>query len=344
MEIAVTIGIVAGAMLVFILFVEHFNVFDTPHHDAVHPYGRDEPAEHQGVAAKQHVRVRPRFDPLSLQILAPERLAAARRYSLALVAGAAIAAAALPRDVWQNSLLLSTPVHAPMILDGSLTPNPQTSMISSHQISLQPPGQNSNREDISQLLIIDGNRNGRLVAFPHDLLRDTLGGEEACALCHHQALPFDQHTSCHKCHRDMFVATDLFNHSVHIARLDGNAGCSNCHADAAKAKTRETARPCSECHKNMVLSGSTIPPKEELAGYAAGYMDAMHGLCINCHKQKLEEAPQDYPQGFADCGSCHRDMDGTQFRRMSPYVASGGSYASTKEQAEVFRDKLNYEN
>ena len=94
----------------------------------------------------------------------------------------------------------------------------------------------------------------------------------------------------------------------------------------------------------MLLSGSIIPPKEEPDGYAAGYMDAMHGLCIDCHRRKLEKAPQDYPQGFADCGSCHRDIDGTQFRRMSPYVASSDNYVSTKGQPKGYSDGLYYEN
>jgi Ni/Fe-hydrogenase subunit HybB-like protein len=329
MEFAVTIGIVAAAMLAFIFFVERFNVCA---------------AGHEEDTAGPDVRPRPRFDPLSLRILMPESLAAARRYSLALVAGAALAAAALPDDVWRGSVLVRTPVHAPMILNGSLTTNPQASIATPYRLSLQPPGQTSSRADTTQLLIIDGNRNGRLAAFPHQLLRDNLGGEASCVLCHHQALPFDQNTSCYKCHRDMYLSTDLFNHSAHIARLDGNSGCSKCHADAAKARTRETAEPCRECHQNMALTGSMIKTKEETAGHAPGYMQAMHGLCITCHKQKLEDAPQDYCPGFADCGFCHRDIDGTQFRHMSPYVASKDNLASTPKQAEAKKGALDYEN
>ncbi len=334
MEVAVTVGIMAAAILVFIFFVERFNVCD-----AEHPYIGSEEKK-----AGHYVQKSPRFDPLSLQILTPESLAAVRRYSLALVAGAALAAAALPRDVWQDSLPVCTPVHAPMILNGSMTPNSRTSMISSYQINLLPSGQEFSEGGMAQLVIIDGNRNDRLVAFPHQLLIDKLGGEKSCVLCHHQAMPFDQNTSCYKCHRDMYVTTDLFNHSVHIARLDGNAGCANCHTDEKKAKTRETSKSCRECHGDMVLMGSILSPKEEAAGYAVGYMDAMHGLCIGCHKQKLEEAPQSYPRGLADCGSCHRDIDGTQFRRMSPYVASVDSFVSTPRQIEDETGRLDYEN
>ncbi len=336
MEISVTLGIVAAAILIFIFFVEHFNVCDGGHPDDGHEYEYD--------AVEKNVPGHPRFDPLTLRLLTPESLAAARRYSLALIVGVALAAAALPRDVWRNSLLLCTPVHTPMIFSGTLTPGSKTSMHSSYQINLQLPGQAPIGDDTTQLLVIDGNRNGRLVAFPHQFHRDRLGDDESCVLCHHQALPFDQNTPCYKCHRDMYATTDIFDHSVHIAQLNGNAGCSNCHTDEKKAKLRETTTLCGECHENMVLTGSFLAPKEETAGYAVGYMDAMHGLCIDCHQQKLEQAPQDYHQGFADCGSCHRDIDGTQFRRMSPYVVSGHSFASTIGNTEVNNGELHYEN
>jgi Ni/Fe-hydrogenase subunit HybB-like protein len=329
MEFAVTIGIVAAAILAFIFFVERFNVCD---------------AGHEEDSAGPDAHLRSRFDPLGLRILMPESLAAARRYSLALVAGAALAAAALPRDIWRGSVLLCTPVHAPMILNGSLTTLPHASITIPYRLSLQPPGYTSSGTDMTQLVIIDGNRNGRLVAFPHELLRDKLGGEASCVLCHHQALPFDQNTPCYECHRDMYLTTDLFNHSVHIAHLDGNSGCVQCHSDGAKAKTRETAKPCKECHQKMALAGSLISPEKETEGRAVGYMEAMHGLCIGCHKQRLEEAPQDYRRDFADCGCCHRDIDGTQFRRMSPYVASKDDSASTPKQAEANKVKLDDEN
>jgi Ni/Fe-hydrogenase subunit HybB-like protein len=328
MEFAVTIGIVAVAMLVFIFFVEHLDVSE---------HG------HEKKTADHRAGLRPSFDPLSLRILMPESRAAARRYSLALIAGAALAVAALPRDVWRGSVLVRTPVHSPMIMNGLLKENPKA-RTSSYRFNLQVPTAAHSQKDTTQFLIIDGNRNGRLVSFPHKLLIDKLGGESSCVLCHHEALPFDQNTSCYKCHRDMYLTTDLFSHSIHVARLDGNVGCSKCHMDRTKAKTRENTKPCKECHQNMELAGTTVATKGKSAGYAVGYMEAMHGLCITCHKKKLEEAPRNYPKDFADCATCHRDINGSRFRHMSPYVTSKNRIVSAPEQPGTGGAEAHYEN
>jgi Ni/Fe-hydrogenase subunit HybB-like protein len=322
MEFAVTLGIVAAAMLVFIFFVERLNVCE---------------AGHEEDTAGLNSGSLPSFDPLSLRIFMPESLAAARRYSLALVIGAALAAAALPPDVWRGSVLLRTPVLAPMVVNGSLAANTRTANAPSYRISLQRPAPTANGSNNTvSLFIIDGNRNGRLVVFPHDFHRDKLGGERSCVQCHHQAMPFDQNTSCCECHRDMYLTTDTFSHSAHIARLNGNSGCYQCHMNGAQAKTRETAKACDSCHEDMSPTGAIIrPPKGKVNGQAVGYMDAMHGLCITCHKQKLAEEPQNYSKGFADCANCHRDIDGTQLRRMSPYVAGKNDVTFLPKQPEI---------
>jgi hypothetical protein len=61
----------------------------------------------------------------------------------------------------------------------------------------------------------------------------------------------------------------------------------------------------------------------------------MHGLCVTCHKQKLAEEPQSYRRGFADCATCHRDIDGAVLRRMSPYAAKGSDLTSVPKQTEA---------
>jgi len=307
MELAVTIGIIAVAMLGFIFFVECFNV-------TRHAPGHEETPAGTGIPKFT------RYNPLGLRMLMPESRAALRRYSLALVAGAALAAAALPGEIWSGSVLVHMPVQAPMKISGSLTEAALISKSHTYRINLIPPGPEYSGANATQMLILDGNRDGRLVAFPHQFHQDRLEGEDSCIQCHHQALPFDQNTSCYKCHRDMYLPTDLFNHSVHIERLDGNKGCFECHTSAAEAKTRVTSKPCKECHAGMMLQGSIIPVKEEPTEYAPGYMQAMHGLCITCHEKKLAEDPEKFHTGFSDCANCHRDINGRHFRRMSPYT------------------------
>jgi hypothetical protein len=171
------------------------------------------------------------------------------------------------------------------------------------------------------LLSIDGNRDGRMVLFPHGYHVAQLGRQDSCAKCHHQNMPFDQNTSCFECHRDMYLPTDLFDHALHVGKLGGNDGCADCHPDARDVKTRETARACVECHADMMVARSMVdPPKSGVEGLAAGYLDAMHGLCITCHEQTLIENPQQFAPAFAECANCHRDVDAGRFRQLKPYV------------------------
>jgi Ni/Fe-hydrogenase subunit HybB-like protein len=302
MEIAITLGIIAAAMLAFIFFAERLNVCETGEEGSL-----DEP--------------KPLFDPLSFRIFLPESLAAARRYTLALLFGAALAAAALPVDIWRGSTLARAPVSAPMIVNGLMTSNPPGPRAPAYRISLrQQKHASGNRSDAIPILLIDGDRNGKATAFPHEFHVEKVGGKESCIKCHHADLPFDQNTGCYRCHRDMYLTTDTFNHFAHISRLDGNSSCSRCHEDASKSKNRETAKACDRCHDEMSSEQSMIRTSQKKPdGYSAGYMDAMHGLCIACHKQNLKEDPLHFRKGFADCANCHRGLDRSQLRRMKPY-------------------------
>ncbi len=310
MEISVTLGIVAAMMLIFIFFAENLRVFAEEH--GPHPEGSA-----GGVGSDYH--------PLSLRLFLPESMAAARRFSLAVVLGAALAAALLPDSVWRGRLVVETPLYAPRVVEGLVQARLDGPGGARRVMSLAglaetaPPG-----AEHAELFLIDGNRNGRLVAFNHLFHRDKLGGDASCVRCHHMALPFDQNSACHECHRDMYLESDIFVHSRHISLLGGNHGCAKCHDATAGAKTRASAKACGDCHREMVKPGSVIAPAEGgLRGMAAGYMDAMHGLCITCHKQKIAEQPLLYRRSFAECANCHRDLDGAQLRQMAPYVASG---------------------
>ena len=71
----------------------------------------------------------------------------------------------------------------------------------------------------------------------------------------------------------------------------------------------------------MVAADSRVEePEEGMTGYAAGYMDAMHNLCINCHEEKVAEEPEKYSPNLSTCTNCHRDGDDSQLREMAPYV------------------------
>jgi hypothetical protein len=298
MKVVVSLGIMAVTMLVLILFVERLRL-----RRRESEVKSDEPE-----AALE----RSGFDPLTMRTLLPNSLAALRRYSLAAVTTAALAIALLPQAVLFGTQPEPTPVSAARTVDGFAIKGANTVDFALVINRLgDTPVSGSER---LRLMIMDGNRNGRLVFFPHDEHISCLGEQDSCGSCHHQNMPFDQNSSCCECHRDMYTPTDIFSHSSHVEKLGGNDGCAACHRDPNRVKSRDTATACAECHAKMVVKDSFIQPNESgLKGHAVGYKGAMHGLCISCHIE--------YNPDLAECSFCHRNMDATQLRRMGPYVA-----------------------
>jgi hypothetical protein len=185
------------------------------------------------------------------------------------------------------------------------------------------------------LMVIDGNRDGRLVLFPHEHHVAKLGERESCEMCHHQSLPYSRNSTCSQCHRDMYAETDTFVHTSHVAELGGNGGCVRCHDDPARIKSRDATTSCLDCHTGMVAAASRIQmPETGMTGFATGYMDAMHGLCIKCHEEKFEKEPATYGAEFARCTNCHRDTDGSGLRQMAPHVVKEASAGvETREES-----------
>ncbi len=63
-----------------------------------------------------------------------------------------------------------------------------------------------------------------------------------------------------------------------------NQSCAECHA-AGEPKSAGTAKPCLECHENDMSPAR--PPETPFAlAHASGYRDAMHEACIPCHKKE----------------------------------------------------------
>jgi hypothetical protein len=322
-ELGVSLGIVAGAMLLFIFFVEKLRVYPEEHWEA------------------PVIRV-PSFEPLITRVLLPHSLAAPRRYSLAFILAAAVTVAVLPEDALWGPRPKRTPVAGPRIVEGLMQTRPDAQ---GHDLAIVQADYPSSPEARPvELMVIDGNRDGRLVFFPHDEHVAELdeqfaemdghvaesGDKRSCGECHHQSLPYGRNSGCSECHRDMYVETDIFGHGSHIAKLDGNDGCARCHEDSSLIKNRDTTTSCLDCHAEMVATESRIePPKEGMTGYAAGYMDAMHGLCIGCHEERIKTEPATYGDEFSTCTSCHRDGDGSELRQMAPYTQKEETIASS---------------
>jgi len=301
-EIIVTLGIVAGSLLVFIFFVEHLRVF--------------EPEPESDSDTSPNAQTGPACDPSGTFSLMPEPISSARRYSLAVIIGAALAAAFVSCDTRLSTMTLQTPVSPPLQIAGTATVQPGIpgNLLAAHLDSSPSP------ENAATLLVLDGNRNGRVVLFDHDSHSRRLGEEDSCVGCHHQDIPFRKTTGCHVCHRDMYLPSDIFEHSSHVRQLNGNQGCQRCHPSNQPVKTRQTSTVCSDCHSDFADRSQWIRlTSEQITGFAPGYREAMHGLCIRCHESFVKENPAEYPPAFAECSHCHRELGPSYLQNLQPY-------------------------
>ena len=152
----------------------------------------------------------------------------------------------------------------------------------------------------AEILWIDGNVDGNGVAFPHDLHEEREGGRASCARCHHMNLPRDRASGCFECHRDMWQPADAFGHQRHASPEGGRLSCVTCHAPD-RPRSASTAKACARCHSDLVPAGAAIEVKRYLA---AGYVQAMHGLCISCHTRVMESRKK---PDLGRCATCHRE-------------------------------------
>jgi Ni/Fe-hydrogenase subunit HybB-like protein len=304
-ELAVSVGIVSGAALVFIFFNENLRIVDD--------HGHEQPA--RPAAPPADVRA------AGLAWFSRPLRVATRRHSLAFVIAAAVAIGFLPEDAIFGPRPRPTPVHLARTVEALATPAPAPLRRAFHVSSLSGNVPAAEQPKPVSVTVIDGNRDWRFVAFTHDDHVNVLGGRESCRLCHHQNMAFDQNTACAQCHRDMYEVTDTFDHSWHVHKLGGNSACIVCHHNDFARKRRDHALACNQCHGDMVVAGSIVPPNPGgLKGFAPGYMEAMHGLCIRCHEQLSKDNPAKYGAEFARCDVCHREFQDTDHRRLAPYV------------------------
>jgi len=288
-EVAVSMGIVAGAMLIFIFFIEKFRVCE--HDDA-------EETEAPALPGRDI------YNPSTMRLLLPATLDGPRRYTMAVLVAAAVTIALLPADALHGVQDTLTPVSPPRAVEGYATvriDTPGTDFAVLVEDQAPPEG-----AALQALYTIDGNRNGRVSLFPHTFHVEQLGQNGSCARCHHMNMPRDRNSACTECHQDMYAVTDIFDHSSHVEAVRGNDGCADCHREPDGAKNRSTALDCKGCHAGMMVAGSVVkPPEAGMEGFAVGYMDAMHGLCITCHEQTVAEGLVKVGEDFARCSTCH---------------------------------------
>ncbi|MFH2037784.1 MAG: NrfD/PsrC family molybdoenzyme membrane anchor subunit [Candidatus Zixiibacteriota bacterium] len=171
-----------------------------------------------------------------------------------------------------------------------------------------------------KVLFIDGNRDGYGVSFTHQIHIDSLGYQDSCSVCHHMNLPLDKNSGCWECHKYMYSTSNVFNHDWHNSKAGADITCNNCHPDN-QVRVSETAKPCLDCHKDM-LARSQSNPFGNLQ--AVSYADAMHMQCVSCHKQK--SAMKDDLVNLAECASCHETPPPEQLQDLLKWYDKQPSY------------------
>ncbi|MFC1679074.1 NrfD/PsrC family molybdoenzyme membrane anchor subunit [Elusimicrobiota bacterium] len=301
-EIALCAGILAGSALAFIFLIENLDIYGGPMDPVgLAPASRDEAPE-PGLAFENW--------------LAESRVTSVRRHSLLILVGATLALLVLHEEVVRGAKPSPHPVLAARSVRGLA-------------IKLEDGlGRKFRLAEAAAkglpLLLIDGNRDGEAVFFHHKGHVERNGGERSCGLCHHLSMPLDENTSCSECHGDMYEPVSLFSHESHVRELGGNGGCIECHADHEEVKTRATATACSECHSDSAAQSAFLPEPEERWKDAAGYMDAMHGLCVGCHEREIERHPARHARALGECAACHDTDRSGEIRRISRRARTSG--------------------
>jgi len=294
-ELAVSVGIVSGFALIFIYFAENLRVYDD-------------------VGGEKSPRSQPSYNPATLHGLLPRRLSAVRGHSAAALAGAAVALVFLPV---MGSDSAGTPTSAARVVKATIGERPGSEG-TAYFVAAGGGANRTRRAEEKLLYLIDGDRDGIAVLMDHAGHVEGLGGDGACAVCHHLSMPVDRGMGCYECHRDMYDSTSVFSHRYHETALGGESSCAKCHAAEAAVKSYATATACAECHRNEATALRVIGPPTETWQGAPSYMDAMHHLCITCHQRELASSPGRHPVDLDRCHTCHDADRQQQLERLRP--------------------------
>jgi len=210
----------------------------------------------------------PRFDGISNVWLGAPGVAARTKYSLAFVLSFALGFALMPGARVHSEGIETVPVrHA----RGGDT------------------------------LFVDGNLDKYGVRFDHARHVDSVVSRDSCALCHHMNMPLDRQSGCWQCHRYMYSPSDAFKHDWHSDPDGAALACDRCHPKGQR-KEAATAATCDRCHLDLIPAGAAIKVDNYIA---PSYTDAMHILCVECHKKKAAELAD--KKELARCPACHDD-------------------------------------
>ncbi len=276
-EFAVSIGIVSGAVLVFLFCTENLKIF-----------GPRSIREAERISRY----TRPRFDRLTKVLIGETLRDTVARRSGTLVVVITLALTVMPQRAWTADQTAAAPVQPVRGLN-----------------VLQINGDGD-----SAFVSFDHQAHVDLLKDGDSAVSAT--EQDACTVCHHlsdgavsvagqtqsnlaaEPQPAAGPPSCGECHSDLNSPTSILNHDFHVAVVvpGGNQSCDVCHEGGHSAST---AVQCVECHTNMCPSEDGAP----FNYMAPSYVDAMHDLCIGCHETEAQKLNK--PR-LPSCATCHQ--------------------------------------
>lgn len=251
MEIAISLGVVSGATLVFIFCAEHFRLFE---------------GEHEEETAADEDLVKPLFTASSQTWLGDRFQAGFKVNSLCFVLSAAVTASILPTKAVADFERPPTPVHPAtgwetLSIDGNrmheyvIFPHKRheellaerlgerEGCMKCHHMSKPKDGPTSCWECHADMYLPSS-------IFDHDGHREWLGDNASCVQCHpaNQSKSAETAKPCRDCHEEMFREVDPDEEVETFARSYVNAMhdlCVTCHEEE---KDKPTHAQCSTCH------------------------------------------------------------------------------------------------
>ncbi len=163
-------------------------------------------------------------------------------------------------------------------------------------------------DELRTTLRIDANGNGDFVLFPHEQHQNAfvekygVEQEETCTKCHHLSLPNDHQTVCRACHRDMELPMPMFRMENHAERFEDEAQRAAFEAFDL-GERHQSFQACMTCHEET-MEGLVEYRETGFNHLAPGFVTAMHGKCMTCHR--LEEKDPADPFSLGNCIGCHR--------------------------------------
>jgi Ni/Fe-hydrogenase subunit HybB-like protein len=266
-EVAISIGIVSGAALLFLFIMEHFRVWE------------ERPVDPDADSMRL-----PEFDKVGTTWLGVPSISARTVYSLVAILAAAVGFGLLTAQARQRSGIEPAPVHQPrggevLWIDGNLDGfgvsfkhdehkkrlGDKESCVLCHHMNL-PRDQNSAcarcHRDMYQ----------PVDAFRHDWHASPEGANIACYKCHAAGQTRSAKTAvrCDSCHKNLVPAKALIQVKAYRAPCYVDAmhrTCLGCHTKKAVEKKKPEMVRCAWCHKQgaQVIEARELIVRRRLA-------------------------------------------------------------------------------